>query len=51
MSQENVEIVRRMHDAWNLGDYPLAAPQPSTGEWAVACGGQPRGIGSAWFDS
>jgi hypothetical protein len=51
MSQENVETVQRLYGVWNLGDYPLATPEPSTGEWAAPVSRRPRGIGSAWFDS
>ncbi len=54
MSQENVEIVRLIQEAWERGDYSSAGWVDPEVEWVVADGPEPCsgkgliGLGQAW---
>ena len=54
MSQENVELVRSIHEAWERGDYNSTEGADPAFEWVVADGPEPSsgqgliGLGQAW---
>jgi ketosteroid isomerase-like protein len=54
MSQQNVELVRSLHEAWERGDYSSTEWADPEVEWVVADGPEPGsgkgliGLGQAW---